>query len=127
MEDILKKLKKGAMQVKDEAEKITKDAVDKTKKAIDRTKYNYTISEAESKIKDILSELGKKLYEEYKDGAEFDDEILEKCVKIDEIKNEIDEIKKKIAETHNGKICADCGTIVDDDDLFCKKCGNKVE
>ena len=34
MDDILNKIKKGALQFKDEAEKFTKDAVDKTKKAI---------------------------------------------------------------------------------------------
>ena len=126
MEDIFNKLKKGAIQVKDEAEKFTKDAVDKTKKVIDRTKYNYTVSEAEGRIKNILAELGRKLYEEYKDGAEFDEDISEKCEKIDEIQKDIDEIKQKIAETHNGKICSECGAIIDDDDTFCKKCGNKI-
>lgn len=127
MNDILNKLKRGVMQVKDEAEKLTKDTVDKTKKVIDRTKYNYTISELESRIKDILAELGKKLYDEYENGAEFDGEIKDNCQKIDELKNEINEIKLKITQTTNTKICTDCGSLIDKDDSFCKKCGNKAE
>ena len=91
MDDILNKIKRGAIQVKDGAEKFTKETVEKTKKVIDRTKYNYTISEIESRIKDILAELGKKLYDEYENGVEFDEEIKDSCQKIDELKNEIDE------------------------------------
>ncbi len=126
MEDILNKIKKGAIQVKDEAEKFTKDAVDKTKKVIDRTKYNYTISELDGRINNILQGLGKTLYAEYQNGTEFDSDIMEKCQNIDDIKNEIDEIKKKIAQTKNGDICYECGEIIEKDAAFCKKCGNKV-
>ena len=43
------------------------------------------------------------------------------------LKNEIDEIKLKIAETTDTKICSDCGSLIDKDATFCKKCGNKVE
>lgn len=127
MEDFLNKLKKGVFQVKDEAEKITKDAVDRTRKVIDRTKYNYTVSELESRIKDVLAELGKKLYEEYENGNEFEGDIKEKCEKIDELKKEIDEIKLKIAEASNGTVCRECGAVLDKDASFCKKCGSKVE
>ena len=126
MEDILNKIKKGAIQVKGEAEKFTKDAVDKTKRVIDRTKYNYTISELDGRIDNILQGLGKILYDEYKSGEEFDSDIMEKCRNIDEIKKEIAEIKEKIALTKNGAICNECGEIIDEDAAFCKKCGNKV-
>ena len=127
MEDILNKIKKGATHFKDEAEKLTKEAVDKTKKVIDKTKYNYTISSIESRCKDYLAELGKKLYEEYQNGAEFEGDILENCQKIDELKKEIDEIKGKIADINAGAICQNCGEIIDIDASFCKKCGNKID
>ena len=126
MEDIFNKLKKGVVQVKEKAEKITKDAVDGTKKVIDRTKYNYTVSELESRINDILAELGKKLYQEHENGEDFDDDIKENCKKIDELKKEIEEIKLKIAETTNGAVCTECGSLLDKDASFCKKCGSKV-
>lgn len=127
MEDILNKIKKGATQFKDEAEKLTKEAVDKTKKVIGKTKYNYTISELEGRIKDNLSVLGSKLYEEYQNGVEFDGDILEVFEKIDELQKEIDEIKEKIANMHDGAICSKCGEIAEKDALFCKKCGNKID
>ncbi len=127
MEDILNKLKKTAIQVKDEAEKLTKEAVDKTKKVIDKTKYNYTISEIEGRIKENLAELGKKLYDEYQRGTEFDGDVSELCEKIDELQAEIDEIKGKIADMHNGAVCSSCGAIIETDASFCKKCGNKID
>ena len=127
MEDILNKIKKGAVQFKDEAEKLTKEAVDKTKKVIDKTKYNYTISELEGRIKDNLAILGKKLYEEYQNGVEFDEDIVVACEKIDEIQKEIDDIKGKIAGMNDGAICSSCGAITEKDASFCKKCGNKVD
>ena len=126
MEDILNKIKRGAIQFKGEAEKFTKDTVDKTKKLIDRTKYNYTISELDERVNNVLQGLGKILYDEYKSGEVFDAEIMEKCQNIDEIKKEIDEIKEKIALTKNGAICQECGGIIEDDASFCKKCGNKI-
>ncbi len=127
MEDILNKIKKGASHFKDEAEKLTKEAVDKTKKVIDKTKYNYTISELEGRIKDNLAVLGKRLYEEHQNGAEFDGDILEACEKIDELQKEIDDIKEKIANMHDGAVCSNCGAITEKDASFCQKCGNKVE
>lgn len=127
MDEFLNKLKQGVFKVKDEAEKITKDAVDKTKKTIDRTKYSYSISGIESRINGILQELGKKIYDEYENGTEFDGDIAEKCEQIDEMKKEIEEIKLKIAETKNGTVCPECGCIVDEKSAFCNNCGSKIE
>ena len=127
MDEIFDKIKKGAIKAKDEAEKLTREAVDKTKKVIDKTKYNYTISGLESSCKDYLAELGKKLYEEYQNGAEFEGDILENCQKIDELRKDIDEIKGKIADINDGTICQNCGALIDTDASFCKKCGNKID
>ena len=40
---------------------------------------------------------------------------------------EIDEIKGKIADMHNGAVCSGCGAIIETDASFCKKCGNKID
>ncbi len=127
MDALFDKIKKVAIQVKDEGERFTKEAVDKTKKVIDKTKYNFTVSSIESRCKDNLAELGKILYEEYQNGTEFDGDVLEICQKIDELNKEIEEIKGKIADINDGTVCPDCGAIIDADASFCKKCGNKID
>ena len=127
MDDIINKVKQGAFKAKDEAEKFTKTAVEKTKTVIDQTKYKYSISEFEGKIKNIMAELGEKLYSEYTEGVEFDEDVAEKCKKIDEFKEEISQIKTKIAELTNASVCAQCGEVIPQDSVFCPKCGAKID
>lgn len=125
MDEFVNKVKQGAIKVKDEAEKFANVAVEKTKVVIDRTKYNYSISGLETKMNEILCQLGEKLYGEYKNGSEFDEEISAKCAQIDVIKKEINEFKTKIAEAQNCDICAECGEFVANNALYCPKCGTK--
>lgn len=125
MEDMFNKVKQGAAKAIDEAEKFTKSAVKKTKGAIDQTKLKYTVSEIEDKIKDILAQMGTVIYNEYKDGAEFNEELSEKCTQIDSFYKEIEEIKAKIAELKNSTVCPSCGAMVGDEDSYCPKCGAK--
>lgn len=125
MDEFVNKVKQGAIKVKDEAEKFANVAVEKTKVVIDRTKYNYSISNLETKANEVLCQLGEKLYNEYKNGSEFDEDITAKCVLIDGIKKEIEEFKSKIAEAQNCEICSQCGELVANDALYCPKCGAK--
>lgn len=127
MDDFLNKVKEGATKVFSEAEKFTNAAVNKTKTVVDKTKYNYTISGIETKIHEILKELGAKIYGEYKNGAEFDADILENCAQIDSLKQEIADIRAKIAEIDSAAICKSCGEIVSEGSLYCSKCGEKID
>ena len=125
MEDMFNKVKQGAAKAIDEAEKFTKNAVKKTKGAIDQTKLKYTVSEIEDKIKDVLAQMGTVIYNEYKDGAEFNEDISEKCVQLDSFYKDIEEIKVKIAELKNSTVCSSCGAMIYDEDSFCPICGVK--
>ena len=127
MEEFVEKLKHGALKLKKEAGKLTGEVVQKTKETIDKTKYNYSISTAETRKKQILQELGAKLYEEYKNGAEFDGEVKEKCIQIDSIIEEIDEFKNQIAQINNSVVCPKCGALVNEKAVFCDKCGLKLD
>lgn len=127
MEDMINKVKLGAAKAIDEAEKFTKNAVKKTKDVIDQTKYKYTISEIETKIKDVLAELGASIYNEYKEGSEFDDDIAQKCSQLDEFYQEIEEIKTKIAQLTKTTVCKNCGALINNESVFCPKCGAKKE
>ena len=125
MNDILNQLRQGAEKIFSNAEHITKNAVKKTKDTIDQTKLKYAISETEDKIKDILAEMGEKIYSEYKNGSEFDESLTEKCKLIASLYEEIDDLKAKVAELNDSVVCPVCGSMMSKDAFFCPKCGSR--
>ncbi|MCX7715639.1 MAG: zinc ribbon domain-containing protein [Clostridia bacterium] len=127
MEDIFESLKKGAVRAMDGAEKVTKTVIKKSAGLVEQTKLNFAISETEDKINDVLCQIGKYVYEKYKNGAEFSDFAGEKCIQIDELYREIDELKKKVAQTKNAVVCPSCGKYNSEDDKFCSNCGETLK
>lgn len=127
MDEFVEKLKIGALKLKDEAEKFTGDVVQKTKETIDKTKYNYSISNANTRKKQLLSELGEKLYSEYKNGADFNDDVKELCVQLDNINEEIFAFRQNIAQIDNTKVCPNCNQLTTKDASFCARCGEKID
>ena len=125
MSDILNQLKQGAEKLINNAEKISKTAVKKTKDTIDQTKLKYTVSETEDKIKDILAEMGERIYTEYKNGRELDEDLSEKCRLVKSLYEEINDLKAKIAELNDSVVCPVCGSMMSKEACFCPKCGNK--
>ncbi|MDR2698948.1 MAG: hypothetical protein LBB30_04665 [Candidatus Methanoplasma sp.] len=75
-------------------------ATSKGKEKLDEANYNSKIESRKREINKVEQEIGKILYEAYKDGAEFD-LVSEHFVKIDDLMKEIETIeaeKKKNAE-----------------------------
>lgn len=126
MDEMINKVKTGAIKVKDSAQKFTKVAVFKTKSAIEEKKCQFTISGIENKIKDILVQLGNVIYDEFENGAEFEENINSKCEQIQELKKDIQELKIKIAEIKNSTACPNCQNPVSEEHDFCPKCGTKM-
>jgi len=113
---------------------ITKKVSDTAKAAakisgsvVEITKLNMSINAEEEKIRKLYTEIGKQLYEDYTDGKAVSEELLRKCAKIDEIFENIAEMKDKILELRNVKACPNCGTILDIEMEYCHKCGKKQE
>ena len=113
---------------------ITRKVTDTAKAAakisgsvVEITKLNMSINAEEEKIRKLYTEIGKQLYEDYTDGKAVSEELLRKCVKIDEIFENIAEMKDKILELRNVKACPNCGTILDIEMEYCHKCGKKQE
>lgn len=94
---------------------------------VEITKLNMSINAEEEKIRKLYTEIGKQLYEDYTDGKAVSEELLRKCVKIDEIFENIADMKDKILELRNVKACPNCGTILDIEMEYCHKCGKKQE
>lgn len=124
MDEFFDKIKDRAIKAKDEAAKITKHMVGKTNDVINKTKISIAISEAESKIKELYTGIGKKVYEDYAKHGDADEEYLEGCQKIDLLLAEVSELREKIAELQDTKMC-DCGEYSKKDSMYCAKCGKK--
>ncbi len=110
-----------------EAYKVT---ADKTGKLAKDTKIKIKIGDLRSKINDIYEEIGKKVYEKHvsdEEVAGIDEEINEKCAKIDEISEEIENLLKESRRLRDKKQCPECYSELDRDVNYCPNCGKKQE
>ena len=126
MDEFVSKLKVGAAKVLEGAEKVTASAISKTGAIVNKTKLNYAISTNESKIEDMLVEIGRYVYDEYKEGSIFPEKISESLSVIETLYDEIDELKAKIADIDESVVCPECGAYNKNNADFCSKCGNKL-
>ena len=114
-----------------EAYKIT---ADKTGKIAKETKLKLKISELKSEINTIYTEIGKKAYEKHtiKNSGEkctenVCEQIKEKCLKIDVLSDEIDNLLKQCLELKDKKQCENCYAEIEKGVKFCPHCGAKQE
>ncbi len=124
--DFVENLKKGAEKAFDSAENVTKAAIKKTSESVNTLKLKYAIKDIENNMDSVYKELGKMLYNEYENGAEFEGEYKEKCEKIEGFLSEIDVLRAKIAEISNKQICPNCGKSNEIDAKFCSGCGEEM-
>lgn len=126
MSDFMDKLKKNAFMAKDEAFKFGRHVWNQAENMVDRTKVNIAINDTESKINDIYAEIGEKIYSHYNNGDFTEEEIEDKCKKIDSLAEEMNALKEKLAELKKTVKCPNCGEYNDEGNKFCSKCGNTM-
>lgn len=102
-------------------------AAKKSGNVVEITKLNMNIGAEEDKIRKLYSEMGKLLYDVYSDGGQVPEDLLAYCGKIDSIYAGIEEMRTKILELRNVKVCPDCGHELELDMAFCYKCGKSQE
>ncbi|MGY0374119.1 zinc-ribbon domain-containing protein [Clostridium sp. JNZ J1-5] len=99
----------------------------KSGELIEISKLTVSINSNESKMKDLYSEIGKKVFEKHENGQYIDPELVENCNEILALKTSINEMKQKVNELRNKRICTNCDTSLPEDTAFCPKCGNKID
>lgn len=107
--------------------KTANKAYEKSSQFVEITKINYKISEAETAVDKAYKELGKKVYDEYKKGAEVSEETSKTCGLIDDKFFEIETLKSQIDELKNIQPCPKCNTGNIAEARFCINCGEKLE
>lgn len=115
--NFLQRLKDGAGKVTDRAQNV-----------VEIGKLNTQISNIERELGLYFQKMGEVFYEAYrkKDLSEADKEMLDLAKTCDLLTEERDEIRMKVAELKNERLCIACGRSVTEEAVFCQYCGHKL-
>ena len=111
------------------ASEAYRTTADKTGKMAKEAKIRMKMGELKSEINDIYEEIGKIVYEKHiREGKyDIDNELEEKCTKIDCLSDEMDSYLKQCLELKDKKQCPNCYTKIEKNANFCPECGAKQE
>lgn len=104
--------------------KFSRSTMEEVQKMNEVRQLNGKVNEAQKQIRNLYSEMGKKLYEHYKEEAlvGFEAEIhaiSDKFVRIEELKEQIRQVKGVV-------LCPCCHMEVSASERFCSNCGSKM-
>ena len=90
-------------------------------------KLRMKINENKSNINDLYKEIGKKVYEKHvrQENIDIKADLEEECAKIDILSSEIESCLTSILELKDKKQCIKCHAEIDENAVFCPKCGEK--
>ena len=101
-----------------------KDVSQKAKELTEIAKLNMDVKTKEDFVVKQYMEIGKQYFELHKDDEE---PFFEEIGLIKDALSEIDQLKAEIAELKGKKKCSQCGAVVEQDSIYCSKCGVKCE
>jgi chaperonin cofactor prefoldin len=104
-----------------------KAAAKKSGDIVEVTRLSVGINAEEDKIKKVYTDIGKILYQMYKSGQKVSDDLKPHCEKVDSYEKNIEEMKQKILQLRNVKLCPTCETELEMDMAYCFRCGEKQE
>ncbi|MGI6778298.1 MAG: hypothetical protein ACOX7R_09895 [Acetivibrionales bacterium] len=110
--------------------KVTETAKTAAKRSgdiVEVTRLNMNIAAEEDKIKRVYNDIGKAVYKDYLLGKEVCESAREFCEKINGMEKSIEQMKEKILELRNIKVCPECGMELQIEMAFCHRCGVKQE
>lgn len=101
-----------------------KDTVEEVQKMNEVRQLNNKVSDTKKQINTLFTEMGKKLYEQYKEApfSGFETEIET----INEKNDLIEELKEQIRNVKGVVLCPCCNMEVGEKERFCSNCGNKM-
>lgn len=108
-------------------ETITETSKDVSQKARDLTelaRLNMNMKKKEDFVQKQYLEIGRQYFSLHKDDEE---PFFEEISVIKEKLQEILQLEMQIAAIKGQKKCQNCGTLLEQDSLFCRKCGAKYE
>jgi len=123
--DFMDKVAELSKKVGEGTEKAYKAVADKSGKIIKETQMRVKANDKESDIEMMYYEMGKTVYDMYKNGEEVGDSFKKTCKKIDKLTKEINEMETHMLYLRNLRKCAKCGETIELENKYCPKCGDK--
>ena len=74
-----------------------------------------------------MLDMGRAVYESYKQGETLDAGLAAICEEIAQAEMDIEDMKMKILEIKQMKKCSGCSAEIDEECVYCPRCGKKVE
>lgn len=103
-----------------------KAAARKSGELVEVTKLNAAINQESEKIEKSYNAIGKIIYEKYSNGEKYTDDIRVLCDEIDEFCASLQGMRDRINDLRNIILCKNCGNELEEDALYCPKCGVKA-
>lgn len=123
--EFMKKVNEISKVVGKTASDTYNTVADKSGKVIEDAKLKLSIAEKEEEINEIYSQMGKAVYDSYKNGEDVGKAFTKESKAIDKKMSEIDEMNKKILFNKSLRVCAECSQIISIDNTYCPNCGSK--
>lgn len=106
---------------------ITKNAGKTTGDLIKSAKLNMTLTNEQTALKNMYTEIGKKVHEIYQFGGTLGKFFDEKYLELEATERKIAEIKEELSILKGIRECIKCGKAVERNAEFCPKCGIRLE
>jgi len=87
------------------------------------TRLSMSVSSEQNNLKNLYSEIGKKVHEIYQYGGSLGKYFDEKYLEIEACERKINELKEQISQIKGVRECPKCGKSADRVAEFCPKCG----
>ena len=115
-------------QIKNKTIDVAQTVFQKSNDAVEISKIKYAIFDLSNDIKKLYSEIGKRVYTEAADSAEYSEGVLMKCEIIRAKKAKIEALKAKVERVKKGSTytCPDCGRECGESESGCPYCGSDM-
>ena len=108
------------------ARKFAGAAEKKTDELVELSRLKYRSVQLSSDLKGLYADLGSAVYSMVKAGYE-NSELMDALIEeIDEVSEELEQVRKGIAACKNMKACPACGVQNPKEANYCLKCGNPL-
>lgn len=105
--------------------KTAKELSGRAEDAYETQRLKSKISAEERQIDKIMADLGKIVYQRYKEEVPVDDAQKALCEQIDQRMEQIEQLRADINDlkVRTRRICPSCGREIEEDAAFCRFCG----